>query len=216
MAKSIDQRIKDAFPKEKTADAEKFADKILDAWKNVSTALGKIAILFFVLVGIFELLVSGKPSASFTVGSFTFANTSVVRISIPAIVSYLIFDGYQLVSRWTALESAYIAIIKICAPSAGDNDLDLLIKPSLPSVWGIGYAESEEIATRSSAVLYRVKIPLALVALTLLPLAFEVQAYYILFYQYGYRNVFLWISAVFSAAIVISLVIWLALGAGDD
>ncbi len=206
MAKTISQRINDAFPEGAAADAEKFADKILNSWNEVSSSLGKLAILFVVLVGIFELLIYGPSSQSLTIGSITFANTSIVRIALPAIVAYVVFDGFQLAGRWGDLEAAYYAITKIYAPRVDQNALDYLIKPTLPSIWGIGWGSGSETSTDRFNDAVRAAV--GFTALIILPIAFEVQAYYLLFYRYGYRNIFLWISVAFSAIILISVNAW--------
>jgi hypothetical protein len=201
MARTIKKRVKEAFPEGSSVEAKEFADKVLGAWKDVATSLRKMAILFFVLMAVFELLAYQPSSRSFTVGSFSFANTSVVRIALPAIAAYAIYDGFQLTLRWIELETAYYALMAIYAPRVPENDLELLIKPPLPSLWGIGWVGSDE--NQADRFLSSVKTIFVVVFIFFIPLTFEAQAYYILFGQYGYQNVLVWLSAIFSTAAIV-------------
>jgi len=90
------QRIRGAFPDQPDEISKDFADKVLDNWKDVSRSLSRTVTLFFVLVAIFELLAYQHATGSFTIGSFSFAKTSVVKIFLPALIAYLIYDAYNL------------------------------------------------------------------------------------------------------------------------
>jgi hypothetical protein len=213
MGKSISERIHDSFisdatvtgedVSDSTIGAKEYAEKLLSAWKDISTVLRKSVILIFLLMAVFELLAYQSSSKGFTIGSFSFANSSVVLIFLPTVIGYMIFDSYLNTKQWLDLERAYRALTRLSAPEVSDNDLDLLLRPPLPPLWTVGSAFSPANATMAENFIYHVVALSRTVALLILPLAFEVQAYYHLFNKYGYANVLIWLNAAVTLTLAV-------------
>ena len=78
------------------------------------------------------------------------------------------------------------------------NGLDILIRPNLPALWGIG-SESSKSGRISDRFIFKVNSTVMYAAMLVIPVAFECQAYYRLSQKFGYRDIFLWISLVIAA-----------------
>jgi TRAP-type C4-dicarboxylate transport system permease large subunit len=135
MDKSVRNRVLDSFQDDKGADeAREYSDKVYAAWKDISTSLSRSALLIFLLIAVFELLVYQTTTTVISIGTLTFANSSTVQIVLPAVVAFFIYDGYRLSARWLRLERAYATLTEIYSRKQRANALDLLIEPNLPSL----------------------------------------------------------------------------------
>ena len=213
MGKSIDSRIADSFVGDESApEAKEYADKVYAAWKDVSSSLSRNAALVFILIAVFELLAYQKESAALTVGTFTFTNVPVVQILLPAIVALVVYDGYRLTARWVDLQYAYQDLVEKYAPKLSENELDILIRPSLPAFWGFGISSSYKSGQFAEKFINVTNGIVVLTAAFALPLGFAAQAYYQLFGKFGYQNILLWfsmaITTILTAFWLIYIIMW--------
>lgn len=209
------QRINEAFKDAATEDVEKYQALLFDSWQNISKSLNKIVVLIFVLAAASELLIY-QPASKLAIGSFTFTNTSSVQILIPAIVTYIVYDGYLLTMRWVDHKNAYIAITKEFTPKIYENDLDLLIRPPLPALWNIGSTSQATIALTSEKFAAGTTRFFGIIAIFIFPLTFEIQIYDHLFTKYGIHDLLLWVSVSITAALMVSAFINLVLWSLED
>jgi hypothetical protein len=195
MSKSLEQRISDSFYGRQSAEAKEYSEKVYAAWKDVSATLGRCALLIFLLIAVFELLVYQSTSAAISIGTFTLVNAPIVQIMLPAIVAFVLYDGYRLSVRWLRLQWAYRKLMEIFAQRQYDNDLDVLIAPGLPSLWGIGAIgwSAKTVGTADWFMFYVNRIVVFSLLLAI-PVAFECQAYYRLIQKFGYNDILLWVS----------------------
>jgi len=212
MSKSLEQRISDSFHGRQSAEAKEYSEKVYAAWKDVSASLSRSALLIFLLIAVFELLVYQRSSTVISIGTFTLANAPLVQIMLPAIVAFVLYDSFRLSVRWIRLQWAYRKLMEIFAQKQYDNDLDVLIAPGLPSLWGIG-ATGWSARTISTADRFMARVN-QIVMLTLLfavPVAFECQAYYRLIQKFGYNDILLWISLVITGLLgaCTAIYVWL-------
>jgi hypothetical protein len=154
MAKPISQRVHDSFSSSSSADLRRYEDKIFSSWQEVSRSLSRSVLLIFTLITVFELLAYQTASHGFTIGPLSFARTSTIQIFLPAVVSYLIYDGSRLTLRRMDLQTVYVATIRIYASAISQNDLDILVAPWLPSFWAIGKRASARNVDRGREVCY--------------------------------------------------------------
>ncbi len=208
MDKSIEKRVSDSFrigPVDQVReDAREYGRSVYALWKDTSVSLGRIALLIFLLMAVFEVLVYQHASASISIGGITLANTPIVQIALPTIVAYVIYDGSRLTIRWSRLELISMQLMKIYAPEQQQNGLDRLIEPNLPSLWGIGALNSLRTGDIADSFMRRVHYILLPIIMIAVPVAFECQAYYRLFLKFGYHNIFLWINAVITTLLGVS------------
>jgi membrane protein YdbS with pleckstrin-like domain len=213
MGKDFTQRVFDSFPDGKSMpEAKEYSDKVYQAWKDISASLSRSALLIFLLIAIFELLVYQHPATIVSIGTFTFFNAPIVQIALPAVIAFFLYDGYRLSVRWLHLQFAYLTLTRMLTPLQRDNDLDLLITPSLPSLWGIGTVLSPRNADISDIFISRVNDTLMYTMMLVVPISFECQAYYRLVQKFGYGNIFLWIGLVITVLLNISTALYVLLG----
>lgn len=114
MGKTIGKRVSDSFADEgSAAQAKEYSEKVYTTWKDISATLSRNTILIFLLAAIFELLTYQRSSATILIGGFAFANAPIVQFALPAIVAFMLYDGYRLTTRWLDVETAYRALVKI-------------------------------------------------------------------------------------------------------
>lgn len=80
-------------------EAKEYSDKVYAAWKDISVSLSRSALLIFLLIAVFELLVYQTTSTVISIGTLTFVNSSTVQIVLPAVIAFFIYDGYRLSAR---------------------------------------------------------------------------------------------------------------------
>lgn len=72
MDKSVEERVSDSFHKgsaeQKREHAREYGRSVYALWKDTSISLGRIALLIFLLMAIFELLVYQHASAHISIG----------------------------------------------------------------------------------------------------------------------------------------------------
>lgn len=203
MDKSVSQRIRDSFyvadsmvlPEEK-AEAREYSQSVYAIWKNISASLSRAATLIFLLMALFELLVYQRTPTAISIGTLTLANAPIIQIALPTVIAFLIYDGSRLTGRWLRLEAIYMELVRIYAPKLSRNGLDLLLEPSLPSLWGVGALSFERTGNLSDSFMHQVNRTVSYTMILAIPVAFECQAYYRLIQKFGYHNIFLWINLV--------------------
>jgi hypothetical protein len=209
VGKAIKERISDSFTGDNSAaEARAYSDKVYAAWKDVSSSLSRNAVLIFLLIAAFELIVSQKESSAFVISSFAFTNVPLIQIVLPIIVVILVYDGWRLTKRYLDLQQAYLYLFEEYAINLRQNELDVLIRPIMPAFWSIGISSSEVTGQTSDKFISNVGVVLALVAAWVFPIAFETQAYYRLFDKFGYHDIILWSSMFITALLTICTVVY--------
>lgn len=211
MSKSVRQRVIDSFPSDApTDDAKEYSTNVYAAWKDVSSSLSRSALLAYILMAFFELIIYQHASTVISIGTFALANAPIAQIVLPAIVAYIAYDGFRLSVRWFNLQRAYATLTKIYAPKQFDNGLYVIVRPSLPSLWAIGSWGSPGIATTSIRFTYEANRVVSYIMMFAVPIIFECQAYYRLIQEFGYLNILLWISLVLTVLLagLSAVVVW--------
>jgi hypothetical protein len=211
MTKSVRQRIWDSFEGGLNSDYKLYEERVFSSWKDVSSSLNKSVFLILGLIALFELLTYQNSSHDLAIGSFSFANSSMVQVFLPTIVAYAIYDGCRLTLRWMDLQAAYLAISERDSAAISDNDLDLLIAPVLPAFWAVGKRLSAQNADRGEKFILPMTILLAWVTMIVAPLGFEFQAYYHLYNKFGPHNILLWINAGITTLFLFTAVTYITL-----
>jgi hypothetical protein len=213
MGKSLERRVLDSFQGDQSAvEAKEYSEKVYAAWRDVSASLRRSALLIFLLMAVFELLVYQRTSSLISIGSFTIINAPIVQIVLPAAIAFIIYDGYRLTVRWLRLQWVYRTLMEVFAQKQSDNDLDILLAPSLPSLWGIGATSwSAKMVTGADRFMFYVNLIVSPTLMIVVPIAFDCQAYYRLIQKFGYHNLLLWVSIVITALLGVCTAVYVAL-----
>lgn len=206
--KPLTWRLENCFKDDVPAVVKDYSDKVYASWTDLTGSLRRNAVLVFLIAAIFELLTSQKSSATISFGSLSLSSSPVVELALPVLFALLFYDGFRLTSRWLELQTAYYKLVKMAAPKVSKNDLDFLIRPELPVFWAIGKIGSHETSQPSDVFIGRASQAIAIFAIWIFPVAFEAQAYYELFGKFGYHDIFLWISAILTTALIVIGVVY--------
>ena len=208
MPKSIKQRVEAAFSTEgRTAedvqrDATEFLKGLRDTWKEVSTTLNRTLFLMLGLAAVFELLVTTKGK-QFSVAGFTFEDTSLIQKALPVLVAYLYLEVVLLSMRFEDMSTLHAEVMTRATPAIEENDLDLYLAPPSRALLTGGSEPRPGNLLRSEQAMSRLHSAMLFPSF-LLPIAFEVQAFYLLFHTHGWRDVFTWASAAAASLLVVA------------
>src|SRR5262245_51797631 len=196
MVMSIKKRIKDSLDENDRDRALNYIEWIRSTASGFDQNVRRDTTIFLLLIAIFEVVIQSRKS-TLSIASFTVTRDSIVLVFIPAIVSYLFLQIAIDTQKLNRLDTAFRETFKIWSPKASENDLDSILGGSKPAYWSVaGIEEGGPYRFYNLEFSLSVVFMLAIMAGLL---AFEAQAYYVLFPVH--------ISAI--AAWVISLLITL-------
>ena len=174
-------------------EAQRFAEAIRESWREQATAFNRSVLLMLGLVALFALLIGGKPGQVVVFG-VTLKDVTWLLLSIPPLVAYLYLDNVITACRWGYYENAHRSVMKVMNPELVATGLDSLMGPRSLSAAGAGVIpEKLRISLSYGSVTEFALALMGVVAMGLVPLGFQVVAYYLLFLNYG-KNGVLWIS----------------------
>jgi hypothetical protein len=179
MTKPIEIRVQDSFTQRE--EALKYLDWCRSTLQDFMSSTRRSATSLLVLAALFELVAESR-NAKITIGSFSISSGSVVLEVLPILVAFFLFQLIVDTNKADVVMKSYIQAFKLWSRAASANDLDLVAVGPTSLYWSLpalftGYARNRY---RSDAVCY-VNSLILMAAISLAVLAFETQAYYILF-----------------------------------
>jgi hypothetical protein len=213
MPKPLSKRISDSFTTDgDEAEAEKYLNSLWSAWRDLSNSLAKLTILLFLIIAVFELLVYQRSPQQIVFASFSLADTPVIQIFLPGVVSYVFYDVVRTTTRWLDIEYTYYKVGHIVHPWLTDNQLDLLTVPMLPGVWRPGTSVSRDNEQAPDKFFYQINRVVSVFFGLILPFIFASQAYYLLYIKYHAQEpLLLWISAAITSFFLVVSFIYMVL-----
>jgi hypothetical protein len=205
MRNTIEQRARDAFDDDDAEKAQKYLDTVMASWKDVSAAIGRVALFTLLLVAAFEFLVIPAAVKSLSIGPLSFSNTSLVQVFIPVLIAYLFYYQLSLSNNWTDHQELHEAILKRFQPKLARSHLTLTVQPRIPGPWtSLGPSDVDDIPflTKSEKFDFFTSFFTTIIVYLILPLAFEAQAYYELVRKYGTHDVLVIVSAILSGLFI--------------
>jgi hypothetical protein len=194
MVKDISSRVKESFNEDDKEQILEYMGWINSSILNyVQTVRRNVGILLL-LVAIFEL-VTGSRNTTVSVGSFSISRDSIALVCLPAIVSFLLFQTILDTKKASRLYIVFSALFLAWSPKASRNELDLVIDQPQPAYWGAlvpsyrkgGRDDLDKLEEITSTV-----FPYIVFFGTI---AFEGQAYYILFPE-KISSIFVWMASL--------------------
>jgi hypothetical protein len=187
----------DAFPEGRSeADdtSVDFLHALRDSWKEIAISLNRTLFLTLGLVVVFELLAQGQEG-ELNLGIITVKDTAVIQKFLTVAVAYLYLELVVLTIRQEDTHTAHTQLMKRIQPNIESNDLDLLLQPPARTLFTGGPAPRKSNALRYEslldAILYTLIYPVLL-----MPIAFEVHAFYVLFRRFHSSDILVWVCLV--------------------
>jgi hypothetical protein len=179
MAKTIKQRIMDAFP-EAESDADDtsvdYLHALRDSWKEISTPLNRTLFLTLGLAVLFELLAESR-GGQVNLGIITVDDTTTIQKFLTVAVAYLYLELIVLTIRQEDMNTAHTQLMTQIQPRVEQNDLDLLLQPPARTLFTGGPAARKQNALKYERLLDSI-LTILLGPAILLPVAFEVHAFW--------------------------------------
>jgi hypothetical protein len=179
-SRHIDKRVADSFPPNEQDKAKEYLDWILSALSDTVSNLRRSVTLMITLMAAYEFVIA-SPKSSITLAGFEVNRASLAFSVIPVLVAFLLLqtgiDNRNIYEAIGALNTAFAR----WSPSASANGLIIHLRPAYPLYWRqVWYFEDLRKQPRYITVELIIATALGLV-LTLAALAFEVQAFWVLF-----------------------------------
>jgi hypothetical protein len=203
------ERLEQSFDTARPDEAQAYLATLRDEWREISSALTRNAWIIALLIAAFELAAHRGVSAV-TFGPFAISNLNYVRLFIPAVVSYLLYEEILLVARWIETEATHTYLIGMVWPEIEQYDFDALLSPRLPALSNLVHSYSPASATLSRSIRAIAQYVLALLVLFSI-LAFDAFAFAELRSQLGPTNPIFWVNVAVTAALVMLSLVVLAL-----
>lgn len=205
------QRLPESFDSASAAEVQAYIGTLRDAWRDISTALSRNSWIIVVLLAAYELAGRGTIS-TITIGPVAIAHLKYLRVFVPTIVSYILYEQILLVERWMESEATHRYLMRRLSPKIQEDGFDILLVPRLPALSNLAQSRSALAETRSRNIRGMAQYVLALFMLALVPL-FDAVAFIGLASDVGLQSVVYWVNVVLTAALVllamIVLVLWL-------
>jgi hypothetical protein len=180
MVKDIEERIKVSFSDDDEERLVKYMDWINSSVVNYVQVVRRSASILLLLVAAFELVV-GSQKTTISIGSFSISRDSIALVFLPAIVAFLFLQMALDTCKTLRLYNAFSAAFEKWFPKGARNELDLVLDQPQPAYWGAFQADFDK--AKMDMLDKREYFTSAVFILVIIigTLAFEAQAYYVLF-----------------------------------
>lgn len=190
MTKKLKDRIFDSFEDNDRDSAKQYLEWLNSKISDVCAQGRRSATLLIFVIVAFEFLI-GSPRSRFNLAGFSVTRDSVVLQFIPALAAYLILQVIVDTERLGNLRDAFVHTFARWSPAGEENDLDAVIRPVDPLYWNVAWGARAENRRAIDQTGHRISTILqAVIALGIL--AFEAQAYYLLFPSSAISRYILW------------------------
>jgi|SRR5215471_3202162 len=205
------QRLPDSFDSATAEQAQAYLDALREVWRDVSAAISRNSWIVVLLLVVYQLAGRGTIS-TITVFGVAVAHLKDLRVFVPTIASYILYEQILLVERWMESAATHRFLVRKLSPKIQEEGFDVLLIPRLPALSNLAQSRSKLAETRSRNIRGIAQYFLALSLLALVPL-FDAFALIQLSRDFGLQSPLYWINVVLTAALVILamvvLVLWL-------
>jgi hypothetical protein len=213
MARSIEDRAKDSFGNDDRESVSKYLDWVRTTLIDYAQNNRRMATLLLIVVAIFELVAYSRNS-KIIIGSFVVERSSVVLDFLPTLVAYLFFQIAADANKADRLRKLFSEVFKIWSVEAEKNDLDVSLMGPAPLYWNPTGGTTRESNTYSSDRAEEFGSMAMMIVILIGVLAFEVQAYCVLFAPSGSKLV-LWIIGLIVTLFCLTLGFMVLMGDSD-
>lgn len=207
----LTQRLPASFDSASPEQVQEYLDTLRGVWRDISAAISRNSWIILGLLTVYELASRGTIS-TITIGPIALAHLRDLRVFIPTIVSYLLYEQILLVERWMESEATHQYLMRLLLPKVQKDGFDVLLVPRLPALSNLTHNRSKPAETPSRRIGGMAQYVLALIMLALVPV-FDAAALAQLARDLGLESVVYWINVMLTAALVVLamavLVLWL-------
>jgi hypothetical protein len=207
MDKTLQQRIDDAFKidgdnaDQVRRDALEFCKLLREAWNDVTTSLNRTLVLMVAVAAMFILL-DLDQAVKVTIGGIEFDHITIIQSILPALFAYLYLELLVSTVRYTNMKRLHRYALRVAFPGVYDNVLGEWLAPPSRAMFNLTKAADTAVGRRAAATTNYITMTIAICSF-LLPLVFEVYAFWMLFAQKGFNGLVL-ASLVVSIALIAS------------
>jgi hypothetical protein len=166
--------------------------------REANAAFGRIALISLILVAVFELLARAAIS-KVSIGPFEIADLSLVQKGLPVAVAYAFYDYMSIGNYIVACFVLHNAVLEYTSPEMINRRLDYFLAPRAHSLTGselfTDFPGKRSFTNYASNYFFLVT--------AFLGAAFQVYAYYVLFRQFHFTDVLVWVGLALSVFFLI-------------
>lgn len=199
-------KLRDAFSEsgksseENRNDAIEYMKVVRETWKDVSASLNRTLFIMLGLAAVFELIITGS-SKEVNIAGFVFEDLSTIQAVLPVLVAYLYLEVITSYMRFDDLSAMHRELMRITSPALESHGLDIPLTPSSITLIRGSMVARFSLSDRLRWVSH--PISMLIFITVLLPIGFEVHAYYSIFKISGY-TLLNWVTFGMTLALVAS------------
>jgi hypothetical protein len=182
-------KLRDAFSasgksnEENRHDAIEYMKALRETWKDVSASVNRTLFIMLGLAAVFELITTGG-SKEVNIAGFVFDDLATIQAILPVLVAYLYLEVITSYMRFDDLSTMHRELMRIANPALESQGLDIPLTPSSIALIRGSMVTRFSLSDRLRWMANPIS---ALIFITLLlPIGFEVHAYYSIFKISGY------------------------------
>lgn len=176
----------------------KYIDAYLSALKDnlqkTEDSLKSALVILFFLISVFELLTRAAIS-EVSLGPFKLSDFSLVYRLLPVVIAYCYYEMFSVLSMRRLSLLTFHTIMGKVHKSISDNDLDYFLLP--PATFRMEELLSRRSSGKLAGAIEAISSPLMLFVLAA-PLVFLVYSYYRCFMVFGFKDILVYTSLLFS------------------
>jgi hypothetical protein len=197
---NLRQATRDVFSKPENREyGGDYAKEVRENWKEVSSSIGRSAVLLLVSIFAFELLARASID-KVTIAGLEIKDLSFIRRALPVLSAYLFYEIISLWARHVNFNDVHAELIRTLHPDIYDKDLEFFLTPRLPSAT---FMPQIVFGSSGRNKLYTViGRSLALLVLLIVPV-FEIYAYYLQFRFFPFNDPLLWVALFLTIVLLV-------------
>lgn len=199
MAGNIDKRVADSFA-DIDGDAAVARGHVLDYihmlrdnMKDRAHAMRRSA-TFFLAGALLFVLLQADLTNKVSLGPFEFLKGSTLSAYLTSAVAYLFLDAVVKFVELDRMGEVFTSAFRRWNSAADDNNLDVYLMPDLPLYFPLATHTSASSYQTRYDKLYELTLSITLFPSVLIPLAFQVFAFFTLFSSLGASHVAVWVN----------------------
>jgi hypothetical protein len=178
--KKIENRIRDSFSIDDREDLVRYLGWARSTISEYTQNIRRSSTVLVLLIAVFELVVNSR-NGLVSIGSFQITRNSLALVFLPMIVAFLLLQVVTDTEKAGRVGTAFCEAFRLWSKKASENGLDVLLASPTPLYWNTKDILFRDVTFDPIDTVETIG-GLSLLVITLIGvLAFEAQAYYVLY-----------------------------------
>lgn len=173
------------FAEEDRDIVERYIERLLTSWRDVSTALQRSMVLLVLMITAFEVVNRQPRTSEVAIAFVKFSDPYVVIMVLPLLVAFFQYLTIRNLVRWRRISNVFEEIMQEYSPAMFERGYDSFLAPQAPLVSTWTFKDDSGLA-RATRFQRRTELVATTAIIVGLPF-FHVYAYWQVLLHYGFR-----------------------------